>query len=209
MKQLAKELDAFGKPCDATSGSAFGAFHTEVESRLGPVEGIVNCAGLWAPAPYETIDERAFTETIDANLRTAFVACQTVLPGMVARGHGSVVNFASTAGEYGSIRPAAHYAAAKGAINTGLVLSLKNEIARIAPTGRVNVVAPGWTATPRTAATLDDETVERVTRTFALRKVATPEEVARTIVWVSSAAAGHTTGALLTVDGGMEGRVLW
>ena len=59
------------------------------------------------------------------------------------------------------------------------------------------------------AAVLDEPTIERVTRTYALRKVAAPEDVANAIVWVSSDAAAHTTGALITVDGGMEGRVLW
>ena len=101
------------------------------------------------------------------------------------------------------------YAAAKGAINVGLVRTLKNEIVQVAPRGRVNVVAPGWTATPMVAETLDDAMVQRATRTYALRKVATPEEVASAIVWVASPAAGHTTGELIPVSGGMEGRVIW
>ena len=59
---------------------------TTVEVELGPIGGIVNCAGLWAPAPYDEVDEQAWTETIDANLKTAFVACSAVLPGMVEAG---------------------------------------------------------------------------------------------------------------------------
>jgi 3-oxoacyl-[acyl-carrier protein] reductase len=63
--------------------------------------------------------------------------------------------------------------------------------------------------TPLVAPSLDREAVERATRTYALRKVATPEDVARAIVWISSPAAGHTTGEVLAVAGGMEGRMLW
>jgi 3-oxoacyl-[acyl-carrier protein] reductase len=149
-----------------------------------------------------------FRAGIDGNLVAPWLTCRAFLRHVRTTRTGSIVLVGSTAGIHGE---AGHgeYAAAKGAINTGLVRTLKNEIAQIAPAGRVNVVAPGWTATPRTAPTLDDATIDRVTRTYALRKVATPEEVARTIVWASSAAAGHTTGALLTVDGGMEGRILW
>jgi 3-oxoacyl-[acyl-carrier protein] reductase len=114
----------------------------------------------------------------------------------------------STAGIFGEAGDA-EYAAAKSAINDGLAKTLKNEIVRIAPQGRVNVVAPGWTVTPLVAPSLDQEAVERATRTYALRKVATPEDVARAIVWISSPAAGHTSGEVLAVAGGMEGRVLW
>src|SRR5581483_3178335 len=116
-------------------------------------------------------------------------------------GHGSLVLVGSTAGRFGEAGHA-DYAAAKAAVQAGLLLSLKNEIVRIAPRGRVNAVAPGWTYSPMTLG-------ERLTRTMALRKVATAEDVARAVVVLASdELSGHVTGELVTVAGGMEGRTV-
>jgi 3-oxoacyl-[acyl-carrier protein] reductase len=115
----------------------------------------------------------------------------------------------STAGIFGEAGHA-DYAAAKSAIIQGLLLSLKNEIVRIAPRGRVNAVCPGWTVSPMTRTTLEDPTVlERATRTMALRKVAEPEDIARQVVALASdEISGHVTGQIVVVAGGMEGRLL-
>ena len=92
---------------------------------------------------------------------------------------------------------------------SGLLLSLKNEIVRVAPRGRVNAVAPGWTYSPMTRGSLDPEVVDRVTRTMALRKVASADDIARAVVVLASdELSGHITGELVTVAGGMEGRTL-
>ena len=87
---------------------------------------------------------------------------------------------------------------------------MKNEIVRVAPRARVNAVCPGWTESPMTRSTLADPAlIGRVSRTMALRKVATPEDVARQIVVLASdELSGHVTGQVVTVAGGMEGRVL-
>ena len=79
----------------------------------------------------------------------------------------------------------------------------------MAPRARVNVVAPGWTVSPMTREALTDEQVARMTRTMALRKVAQPEDVAtQVVVLASDELSGHVTGQVVTVAGGMEGRVL-
>jgi 3-oxoacyl-[acyl-carrier protein] reductase len=110
----------------------------------------------------------------------------------------------STAGRFGEAGHA-DYAAAKAAIGHGLLLSLKNEMAP----ARVNVVAPGWTVSPMTEASLTDELIDRVTATMPLRKVARTEDIARTVAFLlSDRAAGHVTGEVVTVAGGMEGRLL-
>jgi len=115
----------------------------------------------------------------------------------------------STAGLFGE---AGHsdYAAAKGALASGFLRSLKNEIVRIAPMGRANVVAPGWTATDMTRDVLDDpEFPLRITRTMPLRKLGRAEDVANAIVVLASdTLSGHISGEVVTVAGGMEGRVL-
>ncbi len=123
-------------------------------------------------------------------------------------GHGSLVLVGSTAGVVGEAGHA-DYAAAKGALLTGLLLSLKNEIVRVAPLGRVNAVAPGWTESPMTRGHVDPDDVRRVSRTMALRKVARPEDVARQVVVLASdELSGHVTGQVVTIAGGMEGRTI-
>jgi NAD(P)-dependent dehydrogenase (short-subunit alcohol dehydrogenase family) len=77
--ELASELDVFGAACDVSSWEGFASFLSTVEAELGPVDGVVNCAGLWAPAPYDQVDERAFAETLDANLKTSTFVTGTVL----------------------------------------------------------------------------------------------------------------------------------
>ena len=128
---------------------------------------------------------------------------------MERNGQGSLVLIGSTAGIFGE---AGHsdYAAAKSAIVRGLLLSLKNEIVRVAPQGRVNAVCPGWTVSPMTRSTLEDPSVlDRATRTMALRKAAEPEDIARQVVALASdEISGHVTGQVVVVAGGMEGRLL-
>ena len=114
----------------------------------------------------------------------------------------------STAGVFGEAGHA-DYAAAKSAILVGLLLSLKNEIVRVAPHGRVNAVAPGWTESPMTRGHVDPEDIQRITRTMALRKVAQPEDVARQVVVLASdELSGHVSGQVVVVAGGMEGRMV-
>ncbi|PDH23067.1 MAG: oxidoreductase, partial [Marine Group II euryarchaeote MED-G36] len=101
------------------------------------------------------------------------------------------------------------YAAAKGAITSGLLMSLKNDVATIGGV-RVNSVAPGWTITPKKIQQgVDDGLVERATSTMSLKKLATPEDVANAIVMLSSdELSGHITGQVIEVAGGMEGRLI-
>ncbi|HEU5264305.1 MAG TPA: SDR family oxidoreductase, partial [Gaiellaceae bacterium] len=123
-------------------------------------------------------------------------------------GHGSLVLVGSTAGVFGEAGHA-DYAAAKSAVLGGLLLSLKNEIVRIAPTGRVNAVAPGWTESPMTRGFVDEDSVRAVTRTMALRKVAQPEDVAAQVVALASdVVSGHVSGQVVVIAGGMEGRTV-
>jgi NAD(P)-dependent dehydrogenase (short-subunit alcohol dehydrogenase family) len=198
VSELASELDCLGAASDVSSRESFGAFHTRVEATLGPTDGIVNCAGLWAPQPYEEIDEDAWARTIAGNLATAFVTCRTVLPGMVERGTGSVVNFASTAGEYGSITPAAHYAAAKG----GVVAMTKSLAREVSPHGvRVNAVSPGPIDTVALGAATPEQKAAVGARTL-FGRLGRPHEIAGACVFLLSPLSTFMTGTVVQVNGG-------
>jgi 3-oxoacyl-[acyl-carrier protein] reductase len=177
---------------------------------LGRVDVCAAVAGAWPSedhAVWELPLDR-WRATLDANLTATFLTARGFLREVERNGHGSLVLVGSTAGIFGEAGHA-DYAAAKSAIVGGLLLSLKNEIVRVAPSGRVNAVAPGWTESPMTRGLVDEERVRAVSRTMALRKVAQPEDVARQIVVLASdVLSGHVTGHVVTVAGGMEGRVV-
>jgi 3-oxoacyl-[acyl-carrier protein] reductase len=185
------------------------AFH-EAREALGGIDICVAVAGAWPSedVPVWELPLRRWEDTLRTNLTSAFLTARAFLREVARTGHGSLVMIASTAGIFGEAGHA-DYAAAKSAIAGGLLLSLKNEIARIAPLGRVNVVAPGWTESPMTRGHVDPDRVRAVSRTMALRKVAQPEDVARQVVALASdEISGHVTGQVVIVAGGMEGRIV-
>jgi len=185
-------------------------FRLSVEA-LGGLDVCAAVAGKWPEedVPLWELPPERWEETLRDNLTTTYLTARAFLREVERNGHGNLVMIGSTAGLFGEAGHA-DYAAAKSAIVHGLLLSLKNEIVRVAPRGRVNVVCPGWTESPMTRTTLTDpELVRRVTRTMPLRKVARPEDVARQVVVLASdELSGHVTGQVVTVAGGMEGRLL-
>jgi len=182
----------------------------ELFGAIGPLDVCAAVAGVWPrdDMPVWDLPLERWRETLDANLTASFLTARGFLRGVAARGHGSLVLVGSTAGIFGEAGHA-DYAAAKSAVVYGLMLSLKNEVVRVAPRARVNAVCPGWTYSPMTRGAVDDEVLDRVTATMALRKIAEPEDVARQVVVLASdELSGHVTGQVIVVAGGMEGRLL-
>jgi 3-oxoacyl-[acyl-carrier protein] reductase len=172
----------------------------------GRVDVCAAVAGIWPSedVPVWELPLERWEETLRANLTASFLTARA----FYRQGGESLVLVGSTAGIFGEAGHA-DYAAAKSAVLCGLLLSLKNEVARLSPTARVNAVAPGWTESPMTRGHVDPASVRRVTRTMALRKIALPEDVARQVVILASdELSGHVTGQVVTIAGGMEGRVV-
>jgi 3-oxoacyl-[acyl-carrier protein] reductase len=210
-RELAAELgDAPVVQADLTNEEDVARLFDESSSTLGAIDVCAAVAGVW-PSEDEPVWELSLARwnaTLQQNLTATFLTARGFLREVARTGQGSLVLVGSTAGIFGEAGHA-DYAAAKAALQGGLLLSLKNEITRIAPLGRVNAVAPGWTVSPMTRGLVDDETVERISRTMALRKVARPEDVAaQVVVLASDRLSGHVTGELVVVAGGMEGRTV-
>ena len=210
-EELARELDeAVALSADLTDEAQVDELFARAREAFGTIDVCAAVAGVWPrdDEPVWRLELDRWETTLRANLTATFLTARGFLREVARSGHGSLVLVGSTAGRFGEAGHA-DYAAAKAAIQVGLLLSLKNEIVRVAPRGRVNAVAPGWTYSPMTRGELDEALVERLTRTMALRKVALAEDVARAVVVLASdELSGHVTGELVTVAGGMEGRTI-
>ena len=202
---LAAELDG------AQIAAADLTTEAEVErlfDEAGSLDVCAAVAGAWPSEdlPVWELPLERWRATLDANLTATFLTARGFLGQL--EGDGSLILVGSTAGLF-SEAGHADYASAKSAILVGLLLSLKNEVVRKNALARVNAVAPGWTESPMTRGHVSEEQVRRISRTMALRKVAQPEDVAaQVVVLASPVLSGHVTGQVVTVAGGMEGRVI-
>ncbi|KAG2137482.1 NAD-P-binding protein [Suillus clintonianus] len=182
----------------------------------GPVQVIVvnHAISYRVDVPIARMSLDQWNTTISMNLTSSFLVCREYLKHLEKASSGikdkaAIVLIGSTAGKYGEANNG-DYAATKSAMMYGLNLTLKNEIVKIAPKGRVNCVAPGWVKTRMVEEVLkDSQTVARILATIPLKKVAVPMDVAtQIVVLASSTLSGHVTGQVVMVEGGMEGRLL-
>jgi 3-oxoacyl-[acyl-carrier protein] reductase len=215
-RALAKDL---GSRCvalgaDVANEADVHRLFVEAEGTLGPVEVLVANAGAWPPAniPLVQMTLEQWQRTLDVNLTSAFLCMREFFRGIVRHriADPAAVLISSTAGIFGE---GGHvdYASAKAGLAFGMARTLKNEICRLSPLGRVNVVCPGWTRSSMTADfSARADQIRGALQTMSLRKIARPPDVAAAVVYLaSSRLAGHVTGQILTVAGGMEGRVLY
>ncbi|KAF9269639.1 NAD(P)-binding protein [Marasmius fiardii PR-910] len=210
---------------DLLSESSVRSLFASAIDELGPVHVAVINHGNYIDEDVMLKDmtlER-WNASMDVNLTSKFLVAREFLRGVERSqktanlseaekervDRSSIVFVGSTAGLFGEANHS-DYAAAKSAVMYGLTLSLKNEIVKIAPLGRVNCVAPGWTHTPKKTEMLKNpDTVYRITATLPLKKIATTYDIAIQIALLSSSkVSGHISGHVMDVAGGMEGRLL-
>lgn len=174
----------------------------EVLERLGRVDVLVNAAGWDRIVPFLESTEDLWDRIIAINFRGVLNTCHVVLPHMVQRGSGVVVNIASDAGRVGSSGETV-YSGAKGAV-IAFSKALAREMAR--HNVRVNVVAPGITDTPLLQQIIqagNEKLIDAIVRSTPLRRMARPEEVADAVVFLASDQASFITGQTLSVSGGL------
>jgi 3-oxoacyl-[acyl-carrier protein] reductase len=207
---LAEEIGGVAIAADLRDERRADALIPEAIELLGGLDACVANAGVW-PIDFVPIWElplERWETTMASNLRASFLTARAYLRHAADIGSGSLVFIGSTAGRFGEAGHA-DYAAAKAAIQVGMLLSVKNEAARLGGV-RVNAVAPGWTMTEMIGEKgIDEHHLATVTSTMALKKLGTPEDIAaQVVVLTSDRLSGHVTGEVVVVSGGMEGRII-
>jgi meso-butanediol dehydrogenase / (S,S)-butanediol dehydrogenase / diacetyl reductase len=197
---------ALAVPSDLSGRHAPAALAASVSEALGPIDLLVNNAGLDASGPVQRIDDATWDRVLAVNLTAPFLLVRACLPGMYERGFGRILNVASVAGKIG-LKYGAAYSASKHAL-VGLTRAVAAECGRKGVT--CNALAPSWTETrmmdeamaaiARATGRSVAEARELVLRANPLGRAATPEEVAEAAVAVLDNAAIH--GQCIHVDGG-------
>ena len=208
--KIADEIQGFPIKADLTESSESDSMIDKIIEKYGQIDICIANAGFYPSEslPLWEIDIERWKNTISSNLDISVNTARSFLKHASRINSGSIVFIGSTAGIYGESGHS-DYAAAKGAITSGLLLSLKNEVSNFGNI-RVNAVSPGWTVTPKKIEHgIDEELINRATATMSLKKLATPKDVANAVISISSDyISGHITGQVIEVAGGMEGRIV-
>lgn len=200
---VARELTAAGHTAiaiqaDVAKRDEVTALAREAEERLGPIDVLVNNAGIGGKAaPLEEQTDDDWDRMLAINLKSIYLCCQAVVPGMKARGYGRVVNVASIAGKEGNPNMIPYSAAKAGVI--GFTKALAKEVG--AHGVYVNAISPAVIETPL----LDQITPEQIqymVQRIPLGRVGQPEEVAALIAWLASDECSFTTGQCVDISGG-------
>ncbi|HEV7863672.1 MAG TPA: 3-oxoacyl-ACP reductase family protein [Acidimicrobiia bacterium] len=199
----AGKLDgAAGFRLDITDATEVSAGIDEIVAALGPIDALVNNAGWDRLAPFLETDEDLWDRIIDINLRGPIRMTKAVLPQMVERQGGRIVNISSDAGRVGSTGEAVYSACKAGIIGFGKTVA--REMARHGIT--VNAICPGPTATPLLESMVgegNDKLIDSLKRGIPMRRLGLPEDIAGAVAFVVSEDAGFITGQTLSVSGGL------
>ena len=203
LEALASEIktaggQAFVAELDVSSEASVQAAFHKVAAEVGPVEILVNNAGVTRDALALRMKRHDWDFVITTNLTGTFLCCQQVLPGMMRARWGRIINITSVVGEMGNSGQS-NYAASKAGI-IGLTKSLAQEMGSRGVT--VNGVAPGFIETDMTGV-LPDDVKERMLAMTSLRRFGRPDDVAAAVRFLASEEAGYITGHILDVNGGL------
>ena len=209
-EKIANEIGGISVKADLTDSKQALSLIVTIIQKYGKLDVCIANAGHYPPESLSLwdIDADRWNKTISSNLGVAVNTARGFLREASRTGTGSLVFIGSTAGIYGESGHS-DYATAKGAITSGLLMSLKNDVSKLGNV-RINAVAPGWTITPKKIEQgIDEDLIKRATATMSLKKLATPEDIANTVISISSdVISGHITGQVIEVAGGMEGRLV-
>lgn len=165
---------------------------------FGRCDILVANAGIWEGNAVENMSEEVWDKVIDINLKGTWTVCRAVVPEMKRQGNGSIVIVSSTAGQRGEAFYS-NYAASKG----GQISFTKALSTELAPVIRVNSVAPGWVETEMSDPALaNSEELKKIVEAIPMKRVASADDIALSIVFLASDLSRHITGEILNVNGG-------
>jgi gluconate 5-dehydrogenase len=197
-------LEALGSVFDVTDGQQVNAAMTLLASRCPPVDILVNNAGIQRRAPLETMDEASFREVIDSNLTSAFIVSRAVVPGMIQRKRGKIINICSLMSDLGRATTG-NYAAAKGGLRM-LTRAMATEWAR--HNIQANAIGPGYFITDMTQSLAADAAFDSwIKQRTPAGRWGDPNELVGAAVFLSSDASSFVNGQILYVDGGLTAAI--
>lgn len=192
---------AIGIAAELTHMHEVEQLRAEIERRLGPVTLLVANAGGSAtrPVPFEEIDEHEWRAAIDGNLTATFLTLKCFVPGMKARRSGTIVTISSAAARRAHPKSPVPYAAAKA----GVQMLTQHLAAQVGPFGiRVNCLAPETILTERNREQIPADVQNALVNEHPIRRLGTPEDVARAVLYLASDASSWITGTILDIAGG-------
>lgn len=199
-------IDATGYVCDVTDEDAVNAMVSKIEKEVGVIDILVNNAGIIKRIPMHEMTAAEFRQVIDVDLNAPFIVAKAVIPSMIKKGHGKIINICSMMSELGRETVSA-YASAKG----GLKMLTRNICSEYGEYNiQCNGLGPGYIATPQTAPLREkqEDGSRHPFDTFICAKTPAgrwldPEELAGPAVFLASEASNAVNGHILYVDGGI------
>lgn len=189
---------AIALQADVADAASVQACVAAVEKELGPIHILVNNAGVIEDDLFVRMKPEAWNKVVQTNLGGVFNFSHAVAFGMMQRRAGRIINMSSVVAEHVNMGQT-NYAASKGAINS-FTRALAVELAKRGVT--VNAIAPGFIETDMSAA-VRNKAGDRIAKFIPMRRIGTPEDIARVAVFLASADSAYITGQVLTVDGGL------
>ena len=194
---LAAETGAYAIRCDVRDSASVSAACAEAKKLLSHIDVLVNNAGIAQQKLFTDVTDEDWRNMLDSNLSGAFYASRAVLPQMISRRYGRIINVGSIWGQVGASCEV-HYSAAKAGL-IGLTKALAKEVA---PSGvTVNCICPGVIETDMLSSFTKEDLAALADETPAGR-LGTPEDIAHSVLWLADERSGFVTGQIIGVNGG-------